>query len=1334
MRHLILLLGGCLMAPLVSAQLLLNEASNMNQSGLIDEDGDHEDWVELFNAGNTAVDLGGYRLSDQPSQPDQWIFPSVVLAPQAHLLVFASGKDRRVSVDHWEQVVGDASVWDYTVPNAQPAANWNTLAYQPVGWGTGPSGFGYGDNDDATVLPVGTVSVYLRHVFQVAQLADIAAAILHMDYDDGFVAYLNGHEIARAGLTGQPPAYQAGADADHEALMYQGLGPDRFVVPQALLAMALQPGDNVLAIQIHNRNAQSSDLTARPFLHLGIRSADQYFGAPALWFAGEATVLHTHFTLRTTGETVVLSDPQGNLLDSMTVDAQELNFSVGRATDGGPQRAVFPTPTPGATNNGAPSYDGFLPEPVVLPSSGRYNGSVTVTVQPVPAGQKIYYTLNGATPTVNSPLYTGPVVLAQSAVFRARVFSVQNNLLPGRTANRTYWVNEQFPVPVLSIVTDSTNLYGPTGIFDNYNQDWDRPCFAEMFDSAGVPMFQTLSNIRMDGGAGRWKPQKPFRLEPDHKYFGEGDVDAVLLPDKPTRSDFASMYIRNGGLWWMRQTYKEAMMARMMKNLNVEYSAYRPIAVFVNGAFYGIAELREKQDERAFAANRGSDPDHTDLLGVSLLYGGGLRVMEGDDDDFLALHAQIIQADPLDGGFYALVDQQLDLHNFADYSIAEHWAANTDWPHNNLKIWRSRAPHDRWRFVVMDLEAGIGAFGWVNQQYNMFTYLDGVGAQHHYASMYRQIIRNPTFQKYFINRFADLMNTEFLPSRIQWLCQKVYDEFVPLLPRNYNRWGAIAGFYNGLADYQNQFAQYQNTTVSQATARNAVVRNQIQAYFGLAGQVDLTLDVHPAGAGVVRINTIQPGPYPWEGVYFNGVPVTVTAVPYPGQAFSHWEASPFIADTTAPSFTANASVDAVFRAHFVPAQAPQIVVHEIQYHPDPTRDDGEWIELHNHGIEPIPLDGWYFTDSDPLHRYDFPAGTVLPAGGYLPVVADTAHFAAEHPGVPFVGPFDFGLSNSGDAVQLYAPPGVLYRHLAYQDSLPWPTGADGGGRTLELLAVNGLQDSPGNWFDGCVGGSPGEAYSACLDSLLISEINYRSDPLVDAGDWIELRNRSQQALDLSGWVFKDADDAHAFVLPAGTILAPSAHLVLYETAAAFQQVHPGMANVLGPLGFGLSASGERLRLYDASGKLRFSLDYRSDGSWPTTPNGGGFTLELLDPDGRMNSGDNWFAGCPQGSPGQFYVFPCPPDSAITGTVREPVPTPLYLFPNPATGHVQAVFSATYDMETVLTVYDALGRVWRRTPIAVVAGENRLFLPLTDLESGLYRLELPPLGSATLVKY
>lgn len=80
---------------LTQPDILINEFMAENVSGITDEDGDREDWIELYNRGDQTVDLAGWSLTDDPRQPDQWVFPAVSLAPKRYLVVYASGKDRK---------------------------------------------------------------------------------------------------------------------------------------------------------------------------------------------------------------------------------------------------------------------------------------------------------------------------------------------------------------------------------------------------------------------------------------------------------------------------------------------------------------------------------------------------------------------------------------------------------------------------------------------------------------------------------------------------------------------------------------------------------------------------------------------------------------------------------------------------------------------------------------------------------------------------------------------------------------------------------------------------------------------------------------------------------------------------------------------------------------------------------------------------------------------------------------------------------------------------------------------------------------------------------------
>jgi len=255
---------------IVAAQeLMINEVMSSNNSTLTDEDGDSPDWIELYNASSSAINLIDHSLSDDPQEPDKWIFHAKVIPPNDHLLIFASGKDRREVINHWETVVDYWDQWRYHYGSAQTPANWYTDEFDEIAaadWKDGISGFGYGDDDDVTIV-IPTLSIYIKKRFVVNDISKIIKIVLHVDYDDAFVAYLNGIEIARKniGTPGIPPAYNDVADHGHEAVIYQGRQPDMFTIENVLTT-----GENVLAVQVHNININSSDLTLIPFLSLGM--------------------------------------------------------------------------------------------------------------------------------------------------------------------------------------------------------------------------------------------------------------------------------------------------------------------------------------------------------------------------------------------------------------------------------------------------------------------------------------------------------------------------------------------------------------------------------------------------------------------------------------------------------------------------------------------------------------------------------------------------------------------------------------------------------------------------------------------------------------------------------------------------------------------------------------------------------------------------------------------------------------------------------------------------------------------------------------------------------
>lgn len=190
------------------------------------------------------------------------------------------------NIDHWETVVFDNDNWQYLTPNFEPDTNWRKLSFNDSSWNTGQGGIGYGDGDDNTIISA-TKSLYLRHTFNITDTSKLSGAVFNMDYDDGFVAYLNNVEIARAniGTVGDHPSYSQVANNYLEAQLYQGGNPTQYILDYSTFKNIILPGNNVLAIQVHNESINSSDLTARPFLSLAINDqTNDYFPNPS-WFS-----------------------------------------------------------------------------------------------------------------------------------------------------------------------------------------------------------------------------------------------------------------------------------------------------------------------------------------------------------------------------------------------------------------------------------------------------------------------------------------------------------------------------------------------------------------------------------------------------------------------------------------------------------------------------------------------------------------------------------------------------------------------------------------------------------------------------------------------------------------------------------------------------------------------------------------------------------------------------------------------------------------------------------------------------------------------------------------
>ncbi|MFB6318846.1 CotH kinase family protein [Saccharicrinis sp. FJH54] len=184
------------------------------------------------------------------------------------------------SQTNWESIVLEGDTWKYLPATSEPSSDWYKAAFDDKSWTYGSGGFGYADNDDVIILS-NVNSVYLRKTFNVNSTDVIKQLVLDIDYDDAFVCFLNGTEVARSSnLTDPTPVYNSNLTIDHEALMYQGELPERHFINPDLL----KTGTNILAVQVINVSLSSSDMSARVFLTAGLQGVIGLYQSVPTWF------------------------------------------------------------------------------------------------------------------------------------------------------------------------------------------------------------------------------------------------------------------------------------------------------------------------------------------------------------------------------------------------------------------------------------------------------------------------------------------------------------------------------------------------------------------------------------------------------------------------------------------------------------------------------------------------------------------------------------------------------------------------------------------------------------------------------------------------------------------------------------------------------------------------------------------------------------------------------------------------------------------------------------------------------------------------------------------
>lgn len=1306
----------CLFTSAVSAEPLISEFMASNQGGLIDENGDRPDWIEIRNPDAAPVLMSGWALTDSTAMPFKWQFPAVTIPVNGYLLVFASGKDRRVAGqnlhtnfnlsaggEYMALVRPDgtrATEWSPVFPQQFPDISygtsmstsdvtyvtqsspvkafvpvdtslipqWRTVAFDDTAWTAGTFAVGYmnsGANPNLSAdlgVNFGTASAttmsgnarhsYSRAIFSVADRSAVQLLKLRMNYDDGFVAWINGTRVANsAGAPTTDPISNTALVASHAP----GLAGtfDDFTVATAALS-ALVNGNNVLAIEGMNTNTTSSDAFINP---------------------------------------------------------QLIGTLSGPGTGGG-VTGYFTLATPGTPNGGASTQQ--LPNAVTFSrASGTFSSTFSLSMSGALAGQEIRYVMSdpsgsGATlaqPGAASTLYTAPISISSSKLIRAAIFqgtqksrtlTAQYLLLETGATNNTSNFTSILPVIVMDDhgagqPVDSGGSSYTTTMMHVFPPVSGVARLADAVSGDGMAAVFSRSAARVRGSSSAGFAKKSYGMETWDEV--NNDLDVAIL-GLPANSD----WVLNGPFLFDDTFIHNAYISEISRRIGRWASRTRACEVFFNQNggkldytdYAGIYMLTEKIKSGHDRVDiPGIEP--VDSTGIPLTGGYIFKIDRADGDEVSwTIPANTVTGVPIlpnqeSGQSLVIVEPDpqvdtpaqtsylqnyvrdfhialfteraagfstrnyrnfIDVSSFIDHSILNSLAYNVDALRLSAYYFKARDGKisagplwDADRALGSDDGRDSNPSSWGNIQY--FFDRDWWGG----------LFKDPQFVQEWVDRWWELRQPgqPFDINVLRALADQMGAEIGNVAgARDAARWtenAASGGVYlNEITALKNWMTSHTNYIDNYPSAATAPKPPDSAT---ASGPVTAGTSVTLTGTGTIRytLDGSDPRPFggatPGTGTAYSG-PLTINSTAVITARRQINPVSPFPQGVATIAWSA--PMTRVYLVNESFAVAGDIAISEINYHPaGPTSaettavpgmnsDDFEWIELKNIGTRTVNTFEMSFPAGYPFERQLRLQPKTLAPGESALVVKNRAAFLARYGAslsVKIAGEWQEGtLDDSGEEIRLMARDASAIQTFAYDDSNGWPDRADGKAATLEFIGTaftNTDYTTAANWRSSAeINGTPGAGGTGPDGRIVINEILSHSNlPRVDA---IELRNNTGVAVDVSGWYISDIGGAETvieykkFRIPDGTVMAPGGYVVFTEADFNPNGAWNPNAGVPGPGEFafdGQHGDDAWLISADAAGNLLKFVDHadfgaaRPDESWGRLPNGTGSFAPML---------------------------------------------------------------------------------------------------------------------------
>lgn len=724
----------------------ISEVLSNNEFSIADTDGDRSDWVEIYNASDSPVSLLGYYLTDNVLEPDKWAFPDITIGSGEYLIVFLSDKDK---------IVGNEIHTSFGLSSTDEGIFLSTYN---------------GMRMDAVYIP-----------------EELSSNISIGRGNDGSILYY-----------AQPTPGKANTAVGF--VDYMGVGgfnPSSCYISETCAVQKPRSGE-MDWIELYN--GSDSDITLTGW-HITDSDLDFFkfdlsnVTIPADGYAVincSSSILDRSpsvapFSISPSGETIILTNETGVIVDVFETGTNKLGVTSGRInnTEAG-ERVYFTQATKGMRNSET-CYMNYAQEPAFSNMDIYHDSEFMLEISVKNADGVIHYTLDGSKPNENSPVYSGGIVINENTVVRAI------NIVPGKMESDvvtfTYLFEERHTIPVVCIAIDENDFEEVYAVSKPFVPVVERECFMQFFEADGTLGVETGAGVRVSGASTRAYPQKSLGIY-FRSGYGRNEITYPFFGEDYFKT-FYSLVLRNAGQDYSKSRIRDSFASKAMVGMNLDTSESRFTAVYINGEYWGLYDLKENMNEDFLATHYGVDPDTANVIKRNTLE------LEGSNEDFLRVRAYAAHFDeygqnsyviPMTDERYEEFCQWVDAESIMDYLIARSYLPDFDM--FNQKYWRTTDYKIKWRAIFFDSDFALSSAN--NSVLSSYFNVNGVPSANGSLSqmdIFCGLNSNESWRHDFIVRYIYVAKYHLTTERLLELFDSMVEEMEPEMDRHIARWG-----------------------------------------------------------------------------------------------------------------------------------------------------------------------------------------------------------------------------------------------------------------------------------------------------------------------------------------------------------------------------------------------------------------------------------------------------------------------------------------------------------------------------------------------------------------